>query len=142
VLLDQYDMLFPEIKRFMDDTVGRARMDGFVRTCYGDRISVDCDAAYRAVNYVIQGSAAQLLKRSMLRTAKWFREAGVDGHLLMPIHDELVFEIKQTDFTRKNVRKVCELMEETDGFLRIHMKVEPAMATESWETKHKVKLGR
>lgn len=70
---------------------------GGVRNCYGRFIPVELDASYRGVNYDIQGTAAEIMKRAMLRIHKFMREENLQSRMLLQIHDELIFNIKRNE---------------------------------------------
>lgn len=135
-IMSEYDRQYPRIKHCIDGIIATAKKQGFICTAFGDRISVERDFAYRAVNYKVQGTAAQILKRAMVRCADFLQ--GMQSAIVMCIHDELVFEMQECEFTRKNVRALCGLMEETDGVMKVHMKVEPEVVTDQWIKKREL----
>lgn len=104
--IDRYFDRYPGIRAFIDGCVARARRDGFVSTILGRRRRIDdihsrnrqaAAAAERlAVNTVVQGSAADLIKRAMIRIHRRIREEGRPSRMLIQVHDELVFEIPRT----------------------------------------------
>jgi len=93
---------FPAIKRFRDDTIARAEKEGRVTTLMGRRRLVpelrSSQAQRRslgerlAVNTVIQGTAADIIKVAMVRCHWALAEAGLETRLILQIHDELLFE--------------------------------------------------
>lgn len=139
-LRQEYYRRFPDIGAYMTLQMENALRDGCVYTCFGDRLTVHPDFAYRAVNYIIQGSAAQLLKRAMLRCDRHYRNNDLEAYVMMPIHDEIVFEVADAYCTIPFILKTCSLMEETDGALDIHMKVAPSLTSTTWEAKEELEL--
>lgn len=103
--LDRYFKRYPGVKAFMESTRVRARESGYVETLSGRRLYLpninDRNAQRRqyaertAINAPMQGSAADIIKLAMLRVDSWLRESGVDGRMIMQVHDELVFEIAE-----------------------------------------------
>ncbi len=101
-LIDAYNKRFPGIKLFMDQCVQAAQADGYVRTILGrrrpiteinSRIVAMRNAAERmAINSVVQGSAADLIKRAMLDVHRRIRRDPLRSRMLIQVHDELVFE--------------------------------------------------
>ncbi|MEQ8177714.1 MAG: DNA polymerase, partial [Amphiplicatus sp.] len=93
---------FPGIKQYMDETIRRARLDGYVETIFGRRIHVgginDKNPAMRgyaerqAINAPLQGSAADIIRRAMIRMPKALKESGLSAKMLLQVHDELIFE--------------------------------------------------
>ena len=101
--IDMYFMRYPGIRRFIDQTVEATRRRGHVETILGRRRAIaDINSRNRnlrfaaerfAVNTVIQGSAADLIKRAMIDIHRHIREAGRPSRLLIQVHDELVFDV-------------------------------------------------
>jgi DNA polymerase I len=100
--IDRYLERFPQVKRFIDETIERAREEGHVTTLFG-RIRRVPELRSRqrqtrllgerlAVNMVIQGTAADIIKMAMVRCRDELREAGLATRLVLQIHDELLFE--------------------------------------------------
>ncbi len=100
--IDRYFARYPGIRRFIRDVVESARRDGFVRTILGRRrpisgldsrnAGIRNQAERFAVNTVIQGSAADLIKIAMIRLHRRIAEEGLPLRMLMQVHDELVCE--------------------------------------------------
>jgi DNA polymerase I-like protein with 3'-5' exonuclease and polymerase domains len=95
VFISDWENLFPEIAGYMERKVAEAKATGFSQNIYGYNYPVTRGFEYVAVNYDIQGSAAMLIKRAMVRvgtlaTNKW------RGKMfpLLTIHDELLIEIE------------------------------------------------
>jgi DNA polymerase I len=100
--IDRYLERFPAVKAFIDSTVERATDAGFVATEFGRiRRIPELRARNRqtrmlgerlAVNMVIQGTAADIIKVAMVNSVRGLREAGLRTRLVLQIHDELLFE--------------------------------------------------
>ena len=100
--IDRYFERFPKVKEFIEKTIERAREEGHVTTLFG-RIRRVPELRSRqfqtrslgerlAVNMVIQGTAADIIKLAMVRARNSLREAGLETRLVLQIHDELLFE--------------------------------------------------
>jgi DNA polymerase-1 len=100
--IDAYLERFPRVKAFIDATIERAREEGHVATLFG-RIRRVPELRSRqfqtrslgerlAVNMVIQGTAADIMKLAMVRARDELRSAGLATRLVLQIHDELLFE--------------------------------------------------
>jgi DNA polymerase I len=100
--IDRYFERFPKVKEFIETTIERAREEGHVTTLFG-RIRRVPELRSRqfqtrslgerlAVNMVIQGTAADIIKVAMVRARNSLREAGLETRLVLQIHDELLFE--------------------------------------------------
>jgi DNA polymerase-1 len=100
--IQRYFERFPAVQRFIDETIARAEKDGFVTTLMGRRRSIpELRSGQRqrrslgerlAVNTVVQGTAADIIKLAMVRCHRALAEAGVETRLVLQIHDELLFE--------------------------------------------------
>lgn len=139
-ILSNYDAAMPRIQEYSRELIHRAKKDGSIRTLWGRRLSIDQDAPYRAVNYIVQGSSADLMKFSMIRCHDRIRKDGDDAHIIMTIHDELIFEARKAALTRSFIRKMCGIMADTEGRLSIPMPVEPKIVDTNWSEKKKVKF--
>jgi DNA polymerase-1 len=117
--VDAYFERYPGVKTFMDETKVRARDRGYVETVFGRRLylpEIKSRNAQRrqyaertAINAPMQGTAADIIKRAMLRIHAWLEQAQVDARMIMQVHDELVFEVKEADLQQLR-EKVVELM--------------------------------
>ncbi len=100
--IDAYFARYPEIRRYMNETREFARAKGYVTTPFGRRCFVpgitDTNAARRnyaerqAMNAPLQGGAADIIKRAMIRLPAALAKAGLQSRLLLQVHDELLLE--------------------------------------------------
>ncbi len=115
--IDRYFERFPGIRTYMDDTVAFAREQGFVKTLFGRKIhtpeigSKGPHAGFArraAINAPIQGTAADVIRRAMIRMPDAI--AGLPARMLLQVHDELLFEVARdaVDDTVEVARKVME----------------------------------
>jgi len=99
-----YFARYPGVRAFMDATREQAHRDGFVQTLFGRRLYLDnltsrnqafrAGAERAAINAPMQGTAADIIKRAMIVVAAWIAPRD-DVRLLMQVHDELVFEVRE-----------------------------------------------
>jgi len=105
--IDRYFERYRGVRRFLDETVAEARAQGFVRTLLGRRRYLpDLNSRNRglrqaaermAVNTVIQGTAADLIKKAMVEVAEAIADAGLAARMILQVHDELVFEAPEAE---------------------------------------------
>jgi DNA polymerase I len=138
----EFERAFPTMTEFMERTIYGARKAGYVINPYQRRLWVDSNLAYKAVNYLIQSTAADLMKRGFVRVARILERNGVDGFLVMTIHDELVVELRKGQDTWKLLNALRKTMEDTEGKLAIPITVEVEQTVERWDMKSKVELPR
>lgn len=101
--IDAYFARYPGVRRFIDETTEKARERGFVRTLFGRRRYLpDLSSRNRAlrqaaermaVNTVIQGTAADLIKKAMVSVDHAIQNASLAATMILQVHDELVFEV-------------------------------------------------
>jgi DNA polymerase-1 len=124
--IDAYFDRYPGIRTYMEDTKERARESGFVTTLYGRKCYVpgiqDKNAARRnfaeraAINAPIQGGAADIIKRAMIRLPGALQDAGLNAKMLLQVHDELVLDVpeKELDKTTNVAKKIMESVADLD----------------------------
>jgi len=103
--MDTYFMRYPGVQQFMEDTRAKARDQGYVETLFGRRLYLpDINASNMqrrqgaeraAINAPMQGTAADIIKLAMISVEAWLQEEKPDAHLVMQVHDELVFEVRE-----------------------------------------------
>lgn len=145
--IDSYFAKFPGIRRYMDDTVAQAREDGFTETVFGRRAhipnirakqpNVRNFAERQAINAPIQGTAADVVKRAMVRVPPALEEAGLSARMLLQVHDELVLECPKAEAeeTCTVVKAVMETAHKPVADLSVPLEVE-ANAADNWEEAH------
>ena len=131
-LIADYHRRFPRIKRFLDQCVEQARRHGYVETILGRRRPVrEIDsrivqlrnAAERvAINSVVQGSAADLIKVAMVNIHRRLRDERRPSRMLLQVHDELVFETPADQVERESELVRHEMTSAMT--LRVPLKVE------------------
>jgi DNA polymerase-1 len=145
--IKKYFERFPGIRDYMDATKKQARADGFVRTIFGrkchfPRINAanPSERAFNeraAINAPLQGSAADIIRRAMVRMDGALAKAKLDAKMLMQVHDELVFEAPddQVEATIALAKKVMVEAPEPAVKLGVPLAVE-ARAAENWDEAH------
>ncbi|MGH8307459.1 MAG: DNA polymerase I [Gammaproteobacteria bacterium] len=105
--VELYFARYPGVKKFMDRTREIAREQGYVETVFGRRLylpdirarnaQVRQYAERTAINAPMQGTAADIIKRAMIAVHRWLKDSGTPARMIMQVHDELVFEVKQSE---------------------------------------------
>jgi len=100
--IQSYFEKYPKVDEYLKNTVEQAKLDGYVTTLYGRRRYIpdlkSGKAMLRkfgervAMNSPIQGTAADIIKIAMVNTERALRESGIDAHLILQVHDELIVE--------------------------------------------------
>ncbi|KZN64087.1 DNA polymerase I [Pseudoalteromonas luteoviolacea] len=142
--MDKYFERFPGVLEYMESTREKAAEQGYVETLFGRRLYLPDikarngarrKAAERAaINAPMQGTAADIIKKAMIKVHQWLVQQSTDDvKLLMQVHDELVFEVK-ADKAEAFSEHICALMSEA-AELDVPLLVE-ADYGENWEQAH------
>ncbi|MFD1331361.1 DNA polymerase I, partial [Methylopila musalis] len=138
---------FPGIRDYMEATKAAARADGFVTTIFGRRCHYPqinaknpaerANFERAAINAPIQGSAADIIRRAMIRMEEALDHAGLSAKMLLQVHDELIFEVGEAEVeaTLPVVVRVMEQAPLPALELRVPLKVD-ARAADTWEEAH------
>lgn len=114
--INNYLETYPGIKKYMDDTIARAKEVGYVRTLFNRKRVIPelknknymiRNAGERiALNTPIQGTSADIIKKAMIEVDKKFKENNIKSKMILQVHDELIF-----DTLKEEKEKVCEIIE-------------------------------
>ena len=116
--IDLYFARYPGVKQYMDGIRELAREQGYVETLFGRRLYLpeikSRNAARRqyaertAINAPMQGTAADIIKRAMIKADQWLHKEKPDAKMIMQVHDELVFEVAddQLDQCTARIRSI------------------------------------
>ena len=145
--IDTYFERFPGIRDYMESTKKAAREQGYVETIFGRKIhypeinsknpNMRNFQERAAINAPIQGSAADILRRAMVRMEDALSEATLSARMLLQVHDELIFEVPEgeVDDTIKVVRTIMENAPMPALQLSVPLKVD-ANAADNWDEAH------
>ncbi len=139
----KYRKRFPRIQEFLQACVAQAKSQGYVETISGRRrriVDIDSRNGQRramaerlAINSVVQGSAADLIKKAMINIAARIRREGSPSRMLLQIHDELVFEVP-CDCVEQECKMIAEEMTRAIA-LRVPLKVDIGVGPNWMEAK-------
>jgi DNA polymerase-1 len=142
--IDRYFERFPGIKVYMDQTKEFAKENGYVQTLFGRRINTPninvkgphSGFAWRAaINAPIQGTAADIIRRAMIRMPYAIKD--LPAKMLLQVHDELIFEVSDDaiDKTISIVKSVMEKAGEPAVKMTVPLTVEAGVG-QSWAEAH------
>lgn len=143
IYIERYFDRYPGVARFMDDIRRQAAEQGYVETVFGRRLYVpDINARQHnrrqaaertAINAPMQGTAADIIKRAMIDVNRWLHDTHQDALMVMQVHDELVFEVReeQVDAFIAEVRKRMEAAGDLDVALVVDVR-----AGHDWDEAH------
>ena len=112
-LMSDYFARFGGVKRYLDQVVQRAKVDGYTETVYGRRrpfadlnskvFQIRENARRAALNAPIQGTAADIMKLAMIEADSRLSKQGLKSRLLLQVHDELVFEVAPNELEQVRI---------------------------------------
>ena len=147
--IKKYFERFPGIKDYMESTKASARENGYVETIFGRRAhypeikssnpSMRAFNERAAINAPIQGSAADIIRRAMIKVEPALETAGLKerARMLLQVHDELIFEVED-EAVEAAMRIIVETMEHAAMpavSMRVPLKVD-ARAAHNWDEAH------
>ncbi|MBX3597744.1 MAG: DNA polymerase I [Rhizobiaceae bacterium] len=145
--IKRYFERFPGIRDYIEATKAFARENGYVETIFGRRVhypeirspnpSVRAFNERAATNARLQGTAADIIRRAMIRMEDALGEAGLSARMLLQVHDELIFEAadSEVEATIPVVRKVMEGAAMPAVSLSVPLQVD-ARAAQNWDEAH------
>lgn len=142
--MDLYFERYPGVLDYMERTRKQASEQGYVETLDGRRLylpEINSKNAIRrkasereAINAPMQGTAADIIKKAMIAVDNWIcNECPADVHMIMQVHDELVFEVRESYLENANIM-IHKLMESSME-LAIPLKVEVGVGN-NWDEAH------
>jgi DNA polymerase I len=141
--IDRYFARYPGVARYMEETRRMAREQGHVRTVFGRRLVLPeinsrnpqrrQGAERAAINAPMQGTAADLIKLSMIAVQNWLDQAKLQTRLLLQVHDELVLEVPEAELSA--VKDAMPRLMEGVVRLKVPLKVGLGVGA-NWEAAH------
>ncbi|MRR58843.1 MAG: DNA polymerase I [Deltaproteobacteria bacterium] len=141
--IDNYFRRHSGARDFLDACVRDAEKNGYVTTILGRKLpipdigssngNIRAFAQRNAINYPIQGSAADIIKRAMVLVSERMKREGLKSRLIMQVHDELVFEVPEEERVQMEML-VCHEMEHAVS-LRVPLRVDLSFGR-NWSEAH------
>lgn len=141
--INRYFERYPGVRAYMDNTRQQAAEAGYVETLFGRRLYLPeinsrngamRQAAERtAINAPMQGTAADIIKRAMIKVDQWLASTDIDALMIMQVHDELVFEVA-TGQEQALIEEITVLMSDA-ATLRVPLVVEAGVGA-NWDEAH------
>ena len=141
--IDTYFARYPGVAKYMADTRATAKDKGYVETFFGRRLwlaEIQSTNAMRrqgaeraAINAPMQGTAADLIKLSMIKVQEWLEAENLQTKLLLQVHDELVLEVAEVemDFVKEHLNRIMT----TVAALSVPLEVGIGIG-DNWEEAH------
>lgn len=135
-IYDKLDVEYPGIQRLMNEVIDtgkmRAKLDGigYIELFDGTRLPADPGAEYALTDYLLQGTAAKILKRAAIS----LDNAGLGEYMRMFVHDEVIFEVPEAE-AEDVMHTATELMRDLDNYL-VPIEAEATLCPSSWGSKY------
>ena len=141
--IDRYFARYPGVLSYMERTREQASEQGYVETLFGRRLylpeihaknqAMRKAAERTAINAPMQGTAADIIKRAMIKVEAWLNDSSLDARVIMQVHDELVLEVRedQIDAVTKGLKEHMAQAAELDVPLVVEVGV-----GDNWDEAH------
>ena len=125
-VLNYFHSSFPQLRSKSRSLQKEAERNGYVRTLFGRKLPVNPDKTFTAGNYVVQGSAGDILKIALLKTAKYVDSVG--GKIRNTVHDQILFD----NIDEKHGEELKTIMQDFNMSSEIPLKVDLQRSAVSW----------
>ncbi len=132
VMIDNYFLNYPGLKKYMSDQIDFARNNGYVETIMGRRRYLQninsqnnmlrSGSERNAINAPIQGSAADIIKIAMININSEFKKRSFQSKMLLQVHDELVFDVYKSE--KDQVKDIVKTTMESAVKLKVPLKID------------------
>lgn len=118
---EKFAGLFPNVHRFMGSTISKVEKISRIRTLDGYQLDIPRNAPYKAVNYLVQGTAGSIIKQAMIDIDQQHLVDWINSRIVIQIHDELIIQFRKDSpqHTPRALRKIMNAMEDAGARLGI-----------------------
>ena len=132
VMIDNYFINYPGLKKYMSDQIDFARNNGYVETIMGRRRYLQninsqnnmlrSSSERNAINAPIQGSAADIIKIAMININSELKKQSLKSKMLLQVHDELVFDVHKSE--KDQIKDIVKTTMESAVKLKVPLKID------------------
>lgn len=140
-VVEEFDNRLPGVKDFIDRMMQQAERNGSIENRFGRKYFFpDPNFSYKSVNYRIQGTCADVMKRAMIRLDKVLRKSWKDCHMLLTLHDELIIEVPINKNCPKLQKTIINMMQKDSKRVGIPIPLPITLktTTDRWSNAKKV----
>lgn len=141
--IDEFNENLPGVTRYMEELIEQVRDTGVLVNLFGREYSIERNKAYKSVNYMVQGSSAEIMKRSIVRVDRHLHKRYPGSYCVGTVHDELIAEIHQRHHSARLMSEIISLMQRDSSFvpnLPVLLPVGMKYTTSNWSSATDVKL--
>lgn len=129
---------YPTLFDWMENIKFSVRRKGYIETAYGRRCSVSSREEYKAINYYVQGTAADILKQAHIKLDQSLR--GWDAFEVLPVHDEILMEIGKAPIPEIDSKVVRCMQDNPELEMPVPIPVSISAIGSNWAKKEKVRV--
>lgn len=119
----QFESELPGVRAFIDKTSAKIESGEKLKNAFGRWYDIPRDYSYKGVNYMVQGTAADIAKRAMIRIQKALDDAKSGGSIILMLHDEFAIEVPRKNHSKELMRAIIRAMQADSKKLGIPIKV-------------------
>lgn len=141
--VDDFNRSLPGVPRYIDRLSNKIAREGILVNLFGREYPIERDRAYKGVNYMVQGSAAEIMKRALVRVDELFEKEMPENHVVGTVHDELVNEIHPKWHSKWLMREIIKLMQVDSHYvpgMNVPLPVGMKYTNTAWTYAKKVRL--
>jgi DNA polymerase-1 len=139
---DLFSRKLPNVAAFMKKVIAEVRKLGYVFTLDGYRLDVPRQLAYKAVNYLAQGSAGSIIKNAMIAIDRKGLVDWITSRIVLQIHDELIIEVDEEHDSPEFVYNIMREMEQAGEDVRVSTPVSCERISKDWGHGEEVEVTR
>lgn len=132
--------LFPNVTESINKTVADVRQYGYVTTASGYRLTVPKNKAYAGVNYIVQGTEGDIVKKAFIDIHNYLVSINHVIKLILQVHDEFDFLFQKKLRYRPHFRMIKQIMEDAGSYYGVVCKCEPELYPDNWSEPHEMSL--
>ena len=137
-LVAGYHRQFPSVRKTTQSLSISLHRYGYITNPFGRRYHIPSSLGYKSLNYMCQGTSADLMKAAMVKIWLWLRKHKLRSKMIMTIHDEIVLEVVRAE-EKLVVPKMKELMEDLRSFF-VPITVDFKVVSKRWSQKEKPEM--
>lgn len=140
--IDNFDLRLPGVNKFINEMSMKINEVGYIENPFGRRYYLTPRFAYKAVNYLVQGTCADIMKRAMYRLSKCFKTKYLGPKILLTLHDELIIEVPKKLDCLNLYKLIITLMQEDSkkAGIPVNLPITMKRADDRWSNAVKIEI--
>lgn len=131
---------YPGIRKFIEQQTDNIRKRGHIITPYGRKIHCDLDMGYKSANYSVQGTAADTMKKTIIKLHQFFTRNKIPAQVILTVHDDISIEIPIPLITSRLAKQIVDIVEDQPELLNVRrLPTSVALIEKNWAEKVEIK---